>query len=164
MSVARATLIVPGTVHEAETCWYDTSGWPRWVDGLDHILSVDGEWPKRGATVTWESHPAGRGRVIEHVILFEQLSGQTVEVRDDSLSGRQTVSFTPADEDVEIALSLDYQLTQRSLLTPVVDLLFIRRALTSSLRSTLARFGTQLGGRRADRAAPGPEPGQGHSP
>jgi hypothetical protein len=144
MGVARAALTIPRSVHEAETRWYDTDEWPRWVDGLARVVNVEGDWPRAGAVVTWESFPAGRGRVVERVVAYEQLSGQTLEVSDDSLSGRQSVSFTPENENVEIALSLDYELGQRSLITPLVDVLFIRRALVSSLRTTLSRFGAQL--------------------
>jgi hypothetical protein len=47
----------------------------------------------------------------------------------------------------EVRLELEYELKQANLLTPLVDLLFIRRALRDSLRRTLARFGYE---RRAE--------------
>lgn len=146
MSTVRATQIFDGTVHEAERCWYDTAGWPAWVDGLAHVQSVEGDWPGAGAVVRWESGPAGRGHVIERVIAYEPLRGQTNEVQDDAITGRQTVTFTPdAEPDaVLVELALQYTLRRRSLVTPVVDVLFIRRAMTMSLRSTLAHFGAHL--------------------
>ena len=55
----------PGTVAEAERCWYDTSRWDRWIDGLERVESVQGPWPEAGAVVTWVSGPAGRGQVTE---------------------------------------------------------------------------------------------------
>jgi hypothetical protein len=131
-------------VQDAEARWYDTSRWPEWVDGLAQMISVDGDWPRVGASVCWESGPAGRGRVVERVTAFEQLRGQTVEVEDDSITGRQTVSFRPLDGTVEVSLSLSYQLKKRSLLTPLLDVLFIRRAMTSSLHGTVTRFGLEL--------------------
>jgi hypothetical protein len=143
MSVVRVAMAFPGSVHEAERCWFDTSRWSSWVDGLAEVVSVEGGWPRAGV-VSWRSHPAGRGRVVERVVSYEALSGQTVEVEDDSLRGLQTVAFAPADGTVEVAFSLDYKLRKRSLLTPLVDVLFIRRALTNSLRSTLTRFGVEL--------------------
>ena len=68
MARVGAQLTFAGTVHEAETCWYEVSRWPDWVDGLDRVIEVSGDWPRQGATVTWESGPAGRGRVIERVV------------------------------------------------------------------------------------------------
>ena len=66
-------------------------------------------------------------------------------MRDDTITGRQSVSFNPdGDETVTIELALDYTIRRRSIVTPVVDLLFIRRAMTMSLRSTLSHFGVHL--------------------
>jgi hypothetical protein len=149
MRTVSAQLVFPGTVPEAEHCWYDTSRWDRWVDGLERVESVQGEWPQDGAVVTWISGPAGRGRVTERVVAFEPLRGQTLDVEDGSIRGRQSVTFTPAEDGVEVAFSLQYALTRRNPLTPVVDVLFIRRAFTSSLQSTVARFGAELQSARA---------------
>jgi Polyketide cyclase / dehydrase and lipid transport len=136
--------MLDGTVHEAETCWYDTTRWRDWVDELARIVAVDGDWPKRGATVIWESGPAGRGRVRERVVAYEPLAGQTVEVEDDSISGTQRVVFDPAGDGVEVQLSLSYSIKRRSPLTPLLDLLFVRRPMTISLTKTLSRFGVAL--------------------
>lgn len=129
---------------EAERCWLDTSGWVAWVDGLDRVLQVSDPWPNRGGRVTWESGPAGRGRVTETVVDYTPGAGQTVEVSDDSVTGRQTVTFAAADDGVEVALALEYRITRRSPLTPVIDALFVRRAMTLSLSRSLARFGARL--------------------
>lgn len=151
MRVVSAVETFPGSVHEAETLWYDTARWPSWVDGLDRVTGVEPRWPQLGATVTWQSGPAGRGRVVERVVAYEPLSGQTVEVQDDSIRGRQSVEFAAADEAVELTLTLEYEIKQRSPLTPLVDLLFIRRAFRTSLDATLRRFGLELeAARRAD--------------
>jgi hypothetical protein len=138
----------PGTVHEAETCWYDVRRWPAWVDGMARVDEVAGEWPQPGAIVRWESGPAGRGHVTEKVLAHEPLRGQTVEVTDDSIWGRQQVSFTPTEDEVSVSLSLEYQVTKRTVFTPVVDLLFIRGAMERSLRSTLSAFGAELAATR----------------
>jgi hypothetical protein len=148
MSVVRAAAAFPGTVHEAESCWCDASRWPSWVDGLDHVLETDADWPAPGTSVAWQSGPAGRGRVCERVVSFDPLSALTVAVDDDSISGRQTVTFVPAGQRVEVELALDYRITKRSMFTPLVDLLFIRRAMEASLAATLARFGAELAMRR----------------
>jgi hypothetical protein len=154
MGTARASQAFPGSVHDAERHWYATARWPAWIDGLDRVLSVDGDWPHVGASVSWESGPAGRGQVRERVVGFEQRVGQTVEVRDDSITGRQSVTFTPAEDGVEIELRLEYKITRSSILTPVIDFLFIRRAMSRSLAQTLERFGPELAQRRQPAGAP----------
>jgi len=152
MATVAATLAVPASGHDAEMVWYDTTGWPGWIDGLESVVSVQGAWPAVGSTVTWQSVPAGRGRVTELVVGYEQLVGQTLEVEDDSIRGRQSVTFTPLDDGVEVELRLEYKLKKRSLLMPIVDVLFVRNAWRSSLRSTLTRFGVEVEGGRASRA------------
>ncbi len=142
-----------GTVAEAERCWYETAGWHLWVDGLDRVLAVDGDWPAAGSSVTWESGPAGRGRVVERVIAYEPLRGQALVVDDDSISGRQSVAFAGAGERVQVSLTLEYKLVHRTIVSPVVDVLFIRRAMATSLGATLGRFGAELEATRAGRRA-----------
>jgi hypothetical protein len=140
MGTASGALTVPATVHEAESFWYDTSRWTAWVDGLERVDSVEGDWPAIGAVVHWHSGPAGRGRVLERVISFEPLAGQVLEVQDDSLTGRQSIAFTPDRDGTLVSLSLEYRITKRSIVTPLVDVLFVRRAMSASLQDTLHRF------------------------
>jgi Polyketide cyclase / dehydrase and lipid transport len=148
MASVRVRTVLPGSVHEAEGCWYDTSRWPEWVDSLARIVSVEGDWPRTGASVVWDSTPAGRGRVREHVIAYEALGGQTLAVQDETLEGRQRVSFEPAQGGVQVQLSLAYSIRRRSPLTPLVDRLFVRRAVALSLTKTLERFGAVLAASR----------------
>ena len=129
-----------GGLAETEARWYDTAAWPRWMDGLDRVAEVTGAWPAAGASVIWDSNPAGRGRVTERVLDQAPGAGQTVEVTDGSLTGRQTVAFTPLAEGTEVALELRYRLLRRSPVAALVDVLFIRRAVTASLERTLDRF------------------------
>jgi len=142
--VVTATETYPGSVHEAERVWYDTGLWPRFIDVLDSVEEVTPNWPGVGAEVRWQSGPAGRGRVVERVVAYELLDGQELEVQDDSIRGRQRVSFTPENGNVIVELTLSYTLRGRSPLMALVDLLFIRRAMTTSLRATLHRFGAEL--------------------
>jgi hypothetical protein len=144
MATARVRQTFAASVAEAERCWYDTSAWTVWVDGLDRMVEVDPRWPEAGAVVTWESGPAGRGHVTERVVAYEPGQGQTVEVDDVSIGGRQSVTFATVPDGVQVTLQLDYRLHRRSPLTPLVDILFIRRAMTLSLGRTLARFGSRL--------------------
>jgi len=141
----RAELLVHGSVHEAESLWYDTSRWPDFIDQLAVVEGVEEPWPEPGGTVIWESNPAGRGRVVEKATAYEPLTGQTVEVEDESIQGTQYVAFSAAvGEEVHIELVLEYRIKKRSPLTPLLDVLFIRRPMTLSLQTTLQRFGSEL--------------------
>ena len=117
-------------------------------DGFGHVVSLDDGWPEVGSRLVWDSPPAGRGRVVERVTAYESRTGQTLEVEDGRLEGIQSVTFEPGPESVGVILTLDYRLKERNLLTPVVDLLFIRRALAESLRRTLRRFSSEVAAER----------------
>jgi hypothetical protein len=150
MRVVTAAETFEGSVHEAERVWYDTGRWPRFIDGLEAVDDVAPNWPGVGARISWHSGPAGRGRVFERVVGYELLDGQEVEIEDDSIRGTQRVSFVPAGESVTVDLSLSYELKRRSPLMALVDLLFIRRAMRTSLSYTLHRFGAELEAARAE--------------
>jgi hypothetical protein len=136
-----AAVTVPGRVAEAEELWYDRHRWAAWIDGFGHVAKLEGDWPHPGARLLWDSRPQGRGRVAERVIAYEPRTGQSVEVEDGRLTGTQTVAFEPVGDEVRITLSLEYSLKERGPLTPLIDLVFIRRALRDSLQRTLKRFG-----------------------
>jgi hypothetical protein len=145
MSRVSATVELPGRVYDAEQCWYDLDRWPKWVDQFHALLESTGDWPKAGSTLIWQSTPAGRGRVTEDVVEYEPRSGQTSQVDDDSITGRQSVRFTALEDGVELQLSLEYRLKRRSPFSAVTDLLFIRRLMAASLARTLAEFQLVLG-------------------
>ena len=140
---ARASITVPGRAADAEALWYDPHRWQAWVDGFGHVLSLSEDWPRRGAELVWQSPPGGRGRVTERVVAYEMRLGQTLEVEDATMTGTQKVAFEPGPEAVEITLSLEYRIKDRTPLTPVVDLLFVRRAMTDALRRTVTRFSNE---------------------
>jgi Polyketide cyclase / dehydrase and lipid transport len=144
MGNVTVTQAYRASVDEAESCWCDTSRWPEWVDGLARVVAVEGEWPRAGASVTWQSSPAGRGRVRERVDEYEPLRRLILFVDDDSMTAVQTVSFEPVSEGVVVELTLDYTIKRRSPLTPLLDRLFVRRPMTMSLSKTLERFGSVL--------------------
>jgi hypothetical protein len=140
-----ARVDLPARAAEAEALWYEHARWPSFVDGLKHVARVEGDWPAAGARVVWDSYPGGRGRVVERVVAYEARSGQTLEVEDERISGRQSVAFAPLEGGVRMTLALEYGLKQRrGLLPAVVDLLFIRRPQRESLQRTLARFAREL--------------------
>ena len=140
MPRVTATIELPGRVYEAEACWYDVERWPEWVDGLARVIEVRGDWPKPGSEVTWESHPAGRGTVRERVTDYEPRSGLRSDVDDESITGRQSVTFQPEGDGVQIRFALEYRLKRRSPVSWLVDLVFIRRLMGASLGRTLERF------------------------
>lgn len=143
MGKATVSLKVRGRAFEVERLWYDTHRWPAWVDGFGHLVKVEGDWPERGARVIWDSPPGGRGRVQERVVAYESRTGMTVEVEDGKMTGRQTVAFEPGLEETGVTLTLEYEIKERTPLTPLVDLLFVRRSIGDSLRRTLERFSVE---------------------
>jgi hypothetical protein len=142
MGRVKAQLQLPGVAtSDAEELWYDTRRWPTFVDGLGHVFKVDEGWPRApGAVAVWDSKPGGRGRVLERVVSFEARVGQTVEVEDEKIHGRQTIAFQPNAEGTTVTIELDYAIKQDRGVLAVVDFLFVRRPMRDSLKRTLARF------------------------
>jgi uncharacterized membrane protein len=142
---ASAHLDLPTAVSTAEALWYDTTRWPAFVDGLHHIEKIEGEWPRPGARLVWDSVPDGRGRVIERVVHYEVRAGQVLEIEDARITGRQSVTFTPrSSSECRLGIELTYRIKDANVLTPVVDALFVRRAFTDALARTLSRFRHEL--------------------
>jgi hypothetical protein len=148
MGRVRASIVVPGLASEAEELWYDTTRWPSFVDGLHHIARLEGDWPRQGARVLWDSQPGGRGRVQERVTSYVARGGQTLDVEDEKLRGTQRVGFTPLEDGVMVALELTYSLKEQRPGMALVDLLFIRRPQRESLERTLRRFRTEVAAER----------------
>jgi hypothetical protein len=144
----HARIAVAALASEAEALWYDTTRWPTFVDGLHHIARLEGDWPRAGARVLWDSRPGGRGRVQERVTAYVAREGQTVAVEDEKIHGTQRVSFTPTETGVTVALELRYELKQTRPGMVLVDLLFIRRPQRESLERTLRRFRTEVAAER----------------
>jgi hypothetical protein len=148
MGRVRATIAVPGLASEAEALWYDTTRWATFVDGLHHIARLEGDWPRAGARVLWDSRPGGRGRVQERVTAYAAREGQTAAVEDQKIRGTQRVSFTPTEAGVTVSLELRYELKETRPGMALVDLLFIRRPQRESLERTLRRFRTEVAAER----------------
>jgi uncharacterized membrane protein len=149
---ARAQIVVPGRISDAEALWYDTRRWPTFVDGFHHVVSADDGWPEQGQLI-WDSVPTGRGRVIERVTRFEARVGQWAQVEDTQVSGNQTITFVALpDERVQVTLELSYAVKERrgGPLFFVVDALFILPRQREALNRTLVRFAREL---RDERSA-----------
>ena len=91
-----ARIDVPGQASDAEALWYDHRRWPAFLDGLQYVARVEGDWPAVGALVIWDSFPGGRGRVLEEVTGYEARVGQSLAIEDETIRGTQRVAFAPA--------------------------------------------------------------------
>ena len=148
MGRVRASIAIAALASEAEALWYDTTRWATFVDGLHHIARLEGDWPRAGARVLWDSAPNGRGRVQERVVAYAAREGQTVAVEDEKIHGTQRVTFTPTAHGATVSLELTYELKDSRPLMALVDLLFIRRPQRDALMRTLRRFGTEVASER----------------
>lgn len=146
MRRVSASALVPGQVAEAEALWYDLARWPAFVDGFGAVVARAPEWPAAGATLVWRSTPHGRGEVHERVTAHEAGTGQTVEFHDEKLTGEQTVAFTAQGDATRVTLTMEYRIQEPTPLTPLVDLLFVRRAVGDALRRTVTRFAREREG------------------
>jgi polyketide cyclase/dehydrase/lipid transport protein len=144
MGRVAARVVAEGGPEAAEALWFDVRRWPSFVDGFGALRSVDDAWP-RGGAIVWDSRPGGRGRVVERVVSHAPGRRHEADVDDEKMTGRQVVGFQPAGAGrTEVAVELRYELKDRYPWTPVLDLLFIRRAVGDSLRRTLRRFAIEL--------------------
>ena len=144
MGRARARVALDAPISAAEALWYEPSRWATFVDGFAHVAKVDGDWPRAGSRLVWDSLPQGRGRVVETVTEYAVRSHQTVQVEDPKITGEQTVRFIPDEDGCVVVLELDYRLKEGGPLGVIVDVLFVRRAFNDALRRTLARFRREL--------------------
>jgi uncharacterized protein YndB with AHSA1/START domain len=147
MSVARERAVTALPQRHALDLWLDTSRWPTFVDGFGAIDQRHERWPEPGARVVWHSKPGGRGTVTEKVAELEPPGRVVIGVIDDQLSGRQTITFEPAEdgEGTDVLVELDYELNEGGPLRAVANFVFIRRALRDSIRRTLERFAVEAG-------------------
>jgi Polyketide cyclase / dehydrase and lipid transport len=138
MRRVQASVTVPGRPQEAEALWLDRSRWASWIDGFAHVERIDPSWPAPGARLRWTSVPRGRGLVEERVVAHDPARRLELDVEDERLRGTQRTTFAPGDDEVRVTLALEYELKERPF--PLVDRLFVRRALQDALRRTLTRF------------------------
>jgi uncharacterized membrane protein len=124
--------------------WTNLDRWPAFVEGFGHVTERSGEWPQEGARLVWASTPGGRGRVTEKVSTSEAGVAFATRVFEDALAGVQLVTFERLEEGpTRVELSLEYDLARGGPLGPMMDVLFIRRALNQALARTLGRFAVE---------------------
>lgn len=137
MGRVRVAAVVPGPPDAVMALWRDTRRWPSFVDGFRTVTRVEGD------LVVWDSTPAGGGRTYER-----RTSDAVTDVETEQYRGKRTVTAEPGDgDDVLFSVELRYELKERTLVTPLVDRFFVRRALADSLSRTVRRFAVE---RRAD--------------
>ena len=145
MGRVSATTVVPGPVADAEALWFDLGRWPAFVDGFATVVEQDAGWPGEGAKLVWRSTPHGRGTVHERVT-GRGAHDYEVEFHDDKLTGRQRVEFAEYGEHTQLTVAMEYRIEDPTALTPIVDLLFVRRAIRDALRRTVVRFAREREG------------------
>ncbi len=64
-----------------------------------------------------------------------------MEVEDDSINGRADRALRPRRGRSRGRLTFRYRIKRRTPLTPLIDMLFVRRMMISSLEKTLGNFG-----------------------
>jgi hypothetical protein len=139
LRTAQAQATVELAPEAARRLWLDIDRWPTFVEGFAHAVDVSPDWPAEGAKLVWQSVPSGRGRVTERVVENGAEHFKT-DVFEDSLVGKQTVTFAEVAEGTRVELRLDYELASYGPLRALADAIFIRRALRDALRRTLRRL------------------------
>ena len=159
MSVARERAVTVLPAARALDLWLDTSRWPTFVDGFGAVERRHDRWPEPGATTVWRSKPGGRGTVTEKVAELEPPGRVVVDVLDDKMSGRQTVTFEEDEDGCQVFVELEYTLNERSPMMAIADRIFIRRSMRDSIRRTLERFAVEAAEEAAlDVASPSARP------
>lgn len=124
--------------------WTNLDRWPTFVEGFARVIEPAPDWPETGAKLVWTSGPGGRGRVTEKVTGSEPGTSFSTQIYEEALSGTQLVTFGVAEDGrTRVELRLDYTLTGGGPFKVVMDVLFIRRALSQALQRTLARFAAE---------------------
>lgn len=158
MREVGAEIEIDAPLADVWAVYFDPAGWRRWVDGFARITAGDG-YPERGGTLSWESTPAGRGRVTERVIEHEPRRLHRVEYSDPGSSGQLETRFemVPAGERVRrtrVSQKLSYELREAGPFGAITDVLFIRSQMRGSLERTLAELRLEVVARGEASAAP----------
>jgi hypothetical protein len=146
MGNVRVSTMVQAPPATAERLWFDTSRWPSFIEGFRTIVEVSDTWPDTHSRVVWDSSPQGRGRVMETVIGYQPGAVHASEIEDPRMRGKQLLTWEPRpDGGVDVTLALEYELRGDvpKPLRPVVDALFVRRAVRDSIKRTLDSFAVE---------------------
>jgi hypothetical protein len=128
------------------------------VDGFARVTASEG-YPERGGRLSWESTPAGRGRVNERVLEHEPRRLHRVAYSDPGSAGELETSFemVPAGDGkrrTRVRQVLRYELQQAGPLAVLTDRLFIRSQMRGSLQRSLADLSIEVAEAAEARESP----------
>ena len=139
MATLTESMLVAASLAETWDRYFDPRGWQAWVDGFRSVESAAG-YPDQGGTLVWRSSPAGRGTVRERVIDHRPRRRHEVEYSDPESAGRLVTAFAVEGEGTRVTLTLDYRLARSGPYAWIVERLFVRGQVRSSLQRSLLRF------------------------
>lgn len=139
MAQLTESAVVEASLAQTWDYYFESSGWPAWVEGFKAIESQSG-YPEAGGTLVWRSTPAGRGTVRERVLAHQARTLHRIAFEDPESSGELTTRFEVEGEAVRVTLELDYALASSGPFAWLTERLFVRGQVAKSLQRTLARF------------------------
>lgn len=139
MASTAASIDVAALSDEVWRLYFDPVVWPSWVDGFGRVLESQ-RYPDVGGTLRWQSTPAGRGTVTEHVREHEPRSRHRVSFSDAESEGELLTTFEARDAITVVTQTMEYRLRKPGIRGPFVDALFVRPQLRRSLATSLARL------------------------
>ena len=159
MPTLTDSITVQASLSETWDYYFEPRGWPAWVDGFGKVDSSAG-YPEVGGTLTWNSTPAGRGRVAEKVLAHEPRSLHRISFSDPESRGELETRFEIArGERTTVSLELSYELAQGGPFAWLAERFFVRGQVAKSLRRTLLRFRLEVEELAAMSRAADPPPG-----
>ena len=139
MSEVSGSVQIAASLAEVWDYYFDSRGWPAWVDGFDGVIASDG-YPETGGSLHWRSIPAGRGEVTEDVLEHEPRRLHRVSFHDPAMDGELRTSFSISGEGSRVVQELRYRLASRGPISWLTDRLFIRSQVRGSLERSLSRL------------------------
>ncbi len=139
MGKLSESVLIGASLADTWDRYFDSTGWPRWVEGFARVERAEG-YPEAEGTLVWQSNPAGRGTVTERVLIHEPRTLHRIEFSDPQSSGELTTRFAIEGEATRVTLELVYTVGRGGPLAWVTDVLFVRGQVTGSLRRSLADF------------------------
>lgn len=139
MSTITESVSVAASLAEVWDYYFESRGWPAWVDGFGQVEASAG-YPDAGGSLRWRSIPAGRGEVTEHVLEHEPRRLHRIAFRDPASAGELRTTFAIQGTGTLLTQELEYRLRQRGPFSRLTDLFFIRSQMRASIRRSLARL------------------------
>lgn len=144
MGAAEASVEIAASLADVWDLYFDQARWPAWVDGFGSVASASG-YPEAAGTLSWRSTPAGRGQVAERVLAHEPRTLHRIAYTDPGSEGELETIFEMVpggggERRTKVTQRLSYALVQGGPLRPVLDRLFVRSQMRSSLQRSLSEL------------------------